>query len=338
MMVDIRNSGEFTAEELESVLACPSCEVERGVYRYEALIDHLEDVPGHWCMRECTNCGCLFLDPRPKPDAIAKAYRSYHTHSRGSSLFAQDNGNSFLWRLANGYMNFRYGSNRIPAMNLGRIVVPLLPPIRQQLDYFYRHLPKGCGRLLDVGCGNGVFLRRARDAGWHVAGVEPDALAVEASRGDGLNVRQGTLDDYYSSEPFDAITCAHVIEHVHDPRRFVQQVHSLLRTHGRIWLATPNIQSLGHKFFGKAWRGLEPPRHLTLFSARALHALLRDAGFVDIRFRCRGRGARYMIRSSREIARLEGMTVKGLWPLFIDIRATISTAASEELIVTAQKQ
>lgn len=213
----------------------------------------------------------------------------------------------------------------------------MLWPLRQQLDYFQRCLPCEPGRLLDVGCGNGVFLLRAQAAGWRVEGIEPDPRAVAAAQRSGLDVQVGTLDDFCADGVFDAVTASHVIEHVHEPGRFLRQIANVLRAGGELWLATPNAAGPGHRHYGRAWRGLEPPRHLTVFSRGALQQLLERAGFTEIRFRRRGRGARYILQSSQALARAEGMRVRALPPWWVDLRASLSADAGEELVVTARR-
>lgn len=336
-MSDLHDSACWNAGELETVSACPACGATPLDYRYQGLRDQLEGVPGEWNLHECHACRSLFLDPRPTLQSIGKAYSSYYTHGSGTSAYADDNGNSVFWKLANGYMNARYGSRRSPASASGRFLLPLALPLRQQLDFFYRHLPQSPGRLLDVGCGNGVFLLRAKAAGWEVMGLEPDPRAAATARQGGLKVHAGTLDSFGETTPFDVITASHVIEHVHNPRTLLSQIFELLRINGTIWLATPNVKSLGHRRFGRSWRGLEPPRHVTVFSAVALEAMLVEAGFSDIRFRRRGRGANYILRASRELARQEKLNVPTLPTILVDLRATAMATAAEELVVTARK-
>jgi hypothetical protein len=58
----------------------------------------------------------------------------------------------------------------------------------------------------------------------------------------------------------------------------------LLKPRGYLWIETPNIDSHGYACFGSHWRGLEPPRHLQIFTPKVLQELLRGAGFVDIEF------------------------------------------------------
>jgi SAM-dependent methyltransferase len=77
----------------------------------------------------------------------------------------------------------------------------------------------------------------------------------------------------------------HVLEHVHDPRAALAWCRRVLRPDGLLSIAVPNPAGLGHRVFGACWRGLEPPRHLSLFEASALRALLAEAGFAIERLR-----------------------------------------------------
>lgn len=323
---------------LELVSCCPVCGGEAIHNRYSDLQDFVEDFPGQWCLDRCGQCECLFANPRLKPEQVAAAYQSYYTHQSPVEASLIDNGSSYIWRLANGYLNHRYGLMRTPASEQGKYLVPLLFPLRQQLDFFMRHLPDKPGRLLDVGCGNGRFLLRARDAGWSVMGVEPDGKAVAAVRKAGIEVVEGFLDTLHVSEPFDVVTVSHVIEHVHEPRQFVRSLYDNLKPGGLVWLATPNSKSVGHAWYGAAWRGLEPPRHMVVFSARAVERVLEEAGFVDIEFKLRGRGARYILKTSEQIAiRIGRRRAIALPVTLVDMLASLLPTASEEIVVVARR-
>ena len=337
-MVDQNHPWSWSADELEDVPRCPVCDAGDSRAIYDTLRDHLEGVPGTWPMRVCLNCESLYLSRRPTVASITKAYSSYYTHGDGKAAYAGDNGQSLLWRWSNGYMNARFGATRMPATPSGRWVLPMIPLLRQQLDFFYRHLPRTPGRLLDVGCGNGVFLLRARDAGWKVEGLEPDPAAAMAGRRSGLDIMDGTLDGFTPTGQFDAITASHVIEHVHHPRRFLEQIFALLRPDGQVWLATPNAHSFGRRWYGPYWRGLEPPRHMTVLSPKALVLLLQGAGFSGIQLLRRGRGSSYILRSSAETMRSEGAHKLTLSPLLVDALASLRPSWSEECIVRAYRR
>jgi len=136
------------------------------------------------------------------------------------------------------------------------------------------------GRLLDLGCGNGQFLARMRELGWDTLGIEPDPEAAKIARDNhGLEVYVGAVDEVgLPADLFDVITMSHVIEHLPDPIHILRVCGRLLRRGGRLVMITPNIGGLGHRLFGQAWRGLDPPRHIMLFSVKTLRACAESAG------------------------------------------------------------
>ncbi|MBW1613079.1 MAG: class I SAM-dependent methyltransferase [Deltaproteobacteria bacterium] len=70
------------------------------------------------------------------------------------------------------------------------------------------------GRLLDIGAGCGVFLAAAQKRGWKVKGVDPSVESVEvAQRQHGLDVFNGTLQEYNGNVQFDAVTFINVLDH-----------------------------------------------------------------------------------------------------------------------------
>jgi 2-polyprenyl-3-methyl-5-hydroxy-6-metoxy-1,4-benzoquinol methylase len=250
--------------------------------------------PGTWSLFRCSGCGSASLDPRPTRSTIGRAYESYYTHDAEDHPLVRRKGavRTFVHDALNGYRNARYGLRRTPAMKFGRWLVPLVPPLRAAVDAECRHLPKlpdGGGRLLDIGFGNGGFLKLATEIGWRAEGIDFDPGAVDAARSRGLDVRCVSVDDLAQEQGlYDVITISHVIEHVYDPPALLRAVHCLLRPRGQLWVDTPNLDSFGHSRFGRDWRGLEPPRHLTLFCVDSLKTALKQAGFDGIEQRWRG--------------------------------------------------
>lgn len=279
---------DWPPEGLERVEQCPVC---NGVER-RLLYDGLQDriffcAPGSWMLYGCQSCGSAYLDPRPTRVTIGIAYGTYFTHAENSSEeFEHLSWSRRIRRLlANGYRNHRFGTNFQPANRLGIVVAKLIPRQRGIIDAELRHMPcwRPGMRLLDVGCGNGEFLVRARAKGWDVVGVDPDPKAVEVACSKDLDVRQGGVEALDSGqERFDGITLSHVIEHVYEPLTVLRICHTLLKPGGWIWLETPNLDSLGRQRYQANWRGLEPPRHLVLFTRASLTQTLRQAGFQAI--------------------------------------------------------
>ena len=69
-----------------------------------------------------------------------------------------------------------------------------------------------------------------------------------------------------------------MIEHVFNPTDLLTRCSELLKVGWRIWLETPNNESFGHKLYQADWRGLEPPRHLAIFSSTGLAIVAKKAG------------------------------------------------------------
>lgn len=238
--------------------------------------------PGEWTLFRCSDCCSGYLDPRPNAQTLHLAYMRYFTHDEMAHFTSLDSRARVRRWLANGYRNWRYGTTERPASRLGICAAQLWRNGRATIDASMRHLPRPSPgqRLLDVGCGNGAFLQRARSAGWEVTGIDFDARAVRQARMTGLDVREGGVEVLEGSEgSFDVITMAHVIEHLPNPLTNLRKCHGLLKPGGTIWLETPNIDALGHGLYGAAWRGLEPPRHLVLFSTDSLLGALVKSGF-----------------------------------------------------------
>ncbi|WP_118857361.1 class I SAM-dependent methyltransferase [Sphingomonas mesophila] len=277
-------AGNWPADELEKVSACPVCAAPERMLMFDNLQDRIFfSAPGRWTMFRCQGCGSGYLDPRPTPETIGRVYANYYTHEQRSPPVAELSSFLKLRRtLANGYKNWRFGTKLEPASTAGVLAARLRPRMRRVLDRQFRHLPRGSvGRVLDIGCGDGGFLRNAEAMGWEAVGTDLDPVVVAKGRAAGLDVRLGTLEAV--DGPFDVITLSHAIEHLHEPAKVLEACYELLREGGRLWVETPSMDAWGLTRFGPDWRGLEPPRHLVLFSRKALLELLSSLGFTDLR-------------------------------------------------------
>jgi 2-polyprenyl-3-methyl-5-hydroxy-6-metoxy-1,4-benzoquinol methylase len=261
--------------EVHSVITCYLCGAE-GSILYGRLHDQLFGAPGEWNERQCSDSGCglIWLDPMPTEASIHKVYTTYYTHQVGAGEIA----NVDVWRILPGKLRtarkFAYlGLMKLTSLKKARFDVATM--------YLARDKP---GRLLEVGCGSGVFLDRMRSRGWGVQGIEVDPKAAKAAReAFGVPVYMGNLEEAnYPSACFDAVTMNHVIEHVHDPIALLQECHRVLKPGGQLVVVTPNVRSFGHMRFGRDWRGLEPPRHLHLFCRSTLKNIANKAGFRTV--------------------------------------------------------
>jgi len=80
-----------------------------------------------------------------------------------------------------------------------------------------------------------------------------------------------------------AVTMFHVLEHVSRPQQYLAEVRRLLRPDGRLIVQVPNAASWQFALLGRAWNGVDAPRHLHLFRASDLERMLVAAGFQVLR-------------------------------------------------------
>jgi len=137
------------------------------------------------------------------------------------------------------------------------------------------------GRLLDVGCQQGLFVTAAQAQGYGVQGVEllPEA-AREAQRRSQAEIFTGELSDArYPPAHFDVVTCWHLIEHLLHPLEFLREVHRILKPGGLLALETPNIASRNFQRQGSRWEYIRPPEHINYFDCTSLTHGLRLTHF-----------------------------------------------------------
>lgn len=295
------NWPDWPEELLEYLGHCPVCKCNGRTELYRDLIDRWFHAPGRWTLHRCDGCASCYIDPRPNRESIGIAYRNYETHRPVNNTVDME---GLAVRLRNGYLNSKYGYRMQPASRIGPIAMRLLPaPLRLEWDHFARHLPMPSpnrNKLLDVGCGNGEFLARARWQGWDVQGIDADPNALEHARRAGIHVKQGLAElDQFDECSFDQITSHQVIEHAHDPLNFIHSLYTWLKPGGRVWLGTPNATSSLHREFGRDWYDLHPPQHLVIFSANALIAAMESAGFSHVELLPRGYLDSHLYRQSQ---------------------------------------
>ena len=203
---------------------------------------------------ECPQCSACFTSPEPDQTSIGRDYESdeYIAHSGKSS----------------GIIETLYKTVRFFALN-------------SKLDLIQTESGLLKGSILDIGCGSGEFLEKCLKNGWDVTGLEPGKMAREkASDLLGKPVRKIEELFAWKNSTFDVITMWHVLEHVHEPIRYMKRIHELLAPGGIALIALPNHTSPDATHYGKDWAAWDVPRHLTHFSPQSMDILTQKTGFV----------------------------------------------------------
>lgn len=277
------------SQEIQTV-GCPRCAVcgSTGYIIYENQQDKLFGAPGYWRYKRClnSNCGLIWLDPMPIEDDIHKAYWNYYTHKDKA---ARTTLTQRVYRtISEGYLAYFYGFNAHKCSGWKKAVGMLLFlfPVRrseQNLKVMYLNNDRK-GKLLEIGCGTGEMLSYFKEMGWEVEGLDFDDEAVKIALAKDILVSCSTLEDkFYKSNTFDVIVMNHLIEHVVDPTKLLHECYRILKPGGQLLIATPNAESWGHKKYKSNWRGLEPPRHINIFTPLSLFNLVQKAGYKNIK-------------------------------------------------------
>ena len=143
------------------------------------------------------------------------------------------------------------------------------------------------GRILDVGCGDGLFLELARRCGNVTAvGLDSSDKAVQTCEEKGLRAYSTTVERFVAESPagepsFDYAVSFHCLEHVENPLKFVSLMLAVVRPGGKVYLSTPySPMSFEYSWFDAL---NHPPHHLTRWNVSAFTQLAKQLG-VQIRF------------------------------------------------------
>jgi len=302
---------QWSGDKVEVLNECPVCRCKNSSVLFSSLIDMMSDnIFDKWTIKRCSRCCVAYLSPRPKEDNIHQAYSNYYTHSSGSHSIKKEKVSLLLSYLKKTFYNVKYKKKASIQGYILYYVIVFIFPLYLFLDAKIRHigpLDNNKKKLLDIGCGNGDFLFFAKGLGWDVTGIDLDPNAVNTALSKDLNVRTGDVFSIKQGEMFDMISLSHVVEHVYNPAELIEQCYYHLNPGGKLWLETPNINSIGLNVYKEYWRGLEPPRHLMIYNETILTDILKKTGFKIINKKIHGLSGIYMgIQSEKYLDQFNG--------------------------------
>ena len=127
------------------------------------------------------------------------------------------------------------------------------------------------GRVLDIGCAGGAFLKVLQEQGWQTFGMD----LVETKNDYGIPIVYGELPQLgYSSEYFDVVTAWAAFEHLHDPKAYFLEVGRILKPGGDFVCLVTNLNSV----WSRLAYAEDIPRHLYFYSPRTLRRYADLAG------------------------------------------------------------
>lgn len=209
----------------------------------------------HWQKGElkivrCGDCGMIYVNPVPGEMASGKFY-----DEAGTDYYLSPD------KLESDYADVRF---------------------ERELRLFRTYCRRGS--VLDVGCSSGAFLfqlRKRWPADYQILGTDTSGPPLDYAVSRGVPVVRG--DFLESAElnvrtSFDAISFWAVVEHLAEPKRFLERATALLKPGGLCFVLVPNICSLATRLLGRRYRYVYA-QHLNYFSASTLTQLSSTVGF-----------------------------------------------------------
>jgi 2-polyprenyl-3-methyl-5-hydroxy-6-metoxy-1,4-benzoquinol methylase len=141
------------------------------------------------------------------------------------------------------------------------------------------------GRLLDVGCGEGQFLRRASRR-FDAYGVDISSEGVAFARlASGLDtvLVASAVELPFEDNFFSVVACLDVVEHLERPEAALREFKRVLTPGGALVISTPNPASLGHRIKGSSSFIYRDETHVSVRSVADWRHSLSTAGFDVIR-------------------------------------------------------
>lgn len=158
--------------------------------------------------------------------------------------------------------------------------------LRRTFRRLFKHLlqqNRMGGSLLEIGCGFGYLLDEARPYFERQYGTDYSANAVRSARQFATEVWLGGIGSVPESKLFDCVIATHVIEHVYDPRAFVEGLVGRLKPGGSALIAAPDFGSFWRKIMGIRWPSFKFPEHILYFDANSLCKLMRESGLSSVK-------------------------------------------------------
>lgn len=214
---------------------------------------------GPTLLRKCRECSLIYISPR-----LATSVREEMLRREPSPISSERN----LW---------------------------LRHRMAQRMETMHREMPsvegmaKRSASLLEIGCRWGHFLQLCRPHYRSVEGLEwsKERAAFARERFDLEVAATDIFRDPWEGR-YNVIAAWDLMEREPHPLEFLRWVHDHLEPNGQLVLSTPNHDSLSRRILRKRWFHFDPARSLCYFTPSTLTALLRQAGFTDVKIKSSG--------------------------------------------------
>ncbi len=216
---------------------------------------------------KCNTCASMYVNPTPSLEALNYYYNECKCNQHLGQI-----------------LKSRVGKRGVILSERTEFVVI---KIKKLLEF------KNQIRILEVGCHSGAFLAELSEVlsdlgllnAVEMIGIDIEKSAISSPVSDDLNLIHSSVEDFVKSrhENFDLIMHFELIEHLHDPFRFCQDLKELLSDRGLMYFHTPNAlgldnKALGYNDFRPIAHAIFPPMHLNAFTTQNVGQFLLRVG------------------------------------------------------------
>jgi SAM-dependent methyltransferase len=211
---------------------------------------------------ECSDCGTLQISAFPKDMSL---YYPENYYSLKSDLKWKD---IFIQKLRDYVFYLDFPQFLVKKLS---VKIPNLA-----LQAFLKIKPNKSAKVLDVGCGEGKFLKSIFGLGFkNVVGIDPFALKTIEKP---FPIIKKSLEEIL--EKFDVITFNHVFEHIENVHETLQKCSQQLNDKGKIIIRIPVKDSDAFENYGENWVQWDAPRHFHLLTKKAIEILAKKNNFL----------------------------------------------------------
>ena len=206
----------------------------------------------------CSDCGSLYLSPRPTVAMYETYYQEAESVKFWSSHFFKETAEARRQKIftPRAHLVAQWADNSGQASNANRV-------------------------FADIGSGYAIFLEEIRRLAYfgRIVGIEPEPNLARIGRDRGFEIIEKKLEDIKDGEVgADFATAFEVLEHVFDPQKFLSAARHILRPGGMLMLTTLTVSGFDIQVLWENSKSVYPPHHINLLSVQGMRRLMERSG------------------------------------------------------------
>jgi len=285
MKVNTNRQTEEAKQDLAPGYEYVRCDLCGGEDTKELLMarDRYNNIPGTFYVVRCKNCGFVYTNPRPYGTELSKYYpddAGYFTPTVTNEKLRRHN--ELKIKVWNKLLAAYWGYSHLSKVNRQEKVLLfplyLLKKRNFEHDGFTRFRENG--KLLEIGCSYGLYLKQMKALGWEVTGIEQNKKAADfGCKEFGLRIINDTFENACITEKFDVIVMRMALEHLPSPSNALNKAYTLLKEDGKLTIIVPDFSGIEFRLFKEYCYGLQVPAHLNHFTPQIIRKYCKKCGF-----------------------------------------------------------